>query len=125
MSNAHIAKNAKNQPLVDAMTTVLIFGPKLKTVGSCGNVQALLDRGFDGKHDCYEAFNSSEAYANSLGLREVVYPVEYRISLITRGDMYYYRTLPQWEGYVGAMRRQWLHEVREFVKASDTTFDGQ
>lgn len=125
MSNAHIANNPENQPLVDAMTHVLVHGPYDAGYGSCWNVQKVLgfEIGFEGEG--IEAYRVSERYASALGAIDhqgIAYPVENRLSQITGQHPWEFKVEDKWIGYVGAMRRQWLHEVREFVKQSDDTF---
>jgi hypothetical protein len=123
MSNAHIANNPANQPLVDAMTHVLVYGPYDAAYGSCWNVQRVLEEQ-NGGYGGIEAYSSSERYASSLmrAHQDTAYPVEERLSEITGQHPWEFKVEPKWSGYVGAMRRQWLNEVREFVKRATYSF---
>lgn len=128
MSNAnfakHVAKIADNQILVNAITDVLNNGPRSLEHASCFNVQDVIDDWLDigiGDNLSYSAYSASERLSISLGLNGP-YPVDTIYFRLTGEPWWDIRLMPHWEGYKGALRRQWLTDVREFVKNSEETF---
>jgi hypothetical protein len=109
---SHVAYNPLNQPLVDAMGIVLAEGPQFPTLPSCHNIAyelAYLDPSSDGM----EAYRASGTCTVVMGISSSTWPV---LSLMSE---YGHKSVGYpWEGMEGAMRRQWVHTVREFVKNS-------
>jgi hypothetical protein len=121
----HVAKIEDNQILVNAITDVLNNGPRCPGYASCFNVQEVVDdwTGYPGAGESlsYLAYSASERLAISLGLHGQ-YPVDTIYFRLTGEPWWDIRLMPHWEGYKGALRRQWLTDVREFVKNSEETF---
>lgn len=112
------ARHKGNQKLLEAIEHVLEHGPEDSGLRSCANIQKALDRlNVVDKGFSFQAYLACTSYCFHLGV-EPGYPVEDR--MVAMGYEWTTFSLTGfWGGTTGEFRRNYILELREYVRDLD------